>query len=166
MLEKIKNERGLTLIEVLGVLVLTVFILGFLTYFLQYSSLSLKQVSSREQSLQQSRDIVNHVVNTVRSGLIPESLSGGTSSGLKLIGVNGQFAEYTFNAAEHTLSVQYQLLDDDGHLAARPTTVNFSERVKNIAFATIDGKVEVTLEVYLPNNQTQVTSTVVHTTQR
>ncbi|MCR2806514.1 hypothetical protein [Paenibacillus soyae] len=163
MFKQLRNEKGLTLVEVLGVLVLTVLILGSLIYMLQYSSLGTKQVSEREQTLQQSRDIMNHIVGTVRIGLIPPSLESRTGSNLRLEDVvEGQFADYKFDAATNTLTVEYQLKNDAGELASEPATHTFSNKVKNIVFHTFDSKVEVTLEMYLPNNQVHTTSTTVY----
>lgn len=163
-MKQFHNERGLTLVEVLGVLVLTVVILGVLIYVLQNSNMSLKQVSEREQTMQQSRDIVDHVVSTVRKGLIPETHDSQTSSNLRLTN-DGQYANYSFDSANQTLTVEYQLLNDSGVLAS-PISHVFSDKVKNIVFQTFDGKVELTLELYLPNNQVQTTSTVVYSPNR
>ncbi|MHA6483635.1 hypothetical protein ACX1C1_17240 [Paenibacillus sp. strain BS8-2] len=159
-----RDERGLTLVEVLGVLVLTVMILGSLIYLLQYSSSSMKQVTEREHTMQTSRDIIHHIVTTVRHGLIPEDLSAQTSSNLDLIGEDGQYATYTFDPESGSLTVQYQLLRDDGTLA-EPTSITFAEHIQSIVFETIDTKVEVTLSVSLPNNDVQTTSTIVYSTQ-
>jgi hypothetical protein len=60
--------------------------------------------------------------------------------------------------------VDYRLLRDDGTLN-ETTSITFSENVQSILFDTADARVEVTLEVTLPNNDTQTTSTIVYSTQ-
>ncbi|MGR7943109.1 hypothetical protein ACU063_01425 [Paenibacillus sp. M.A.Huq-81] len=139
-------------------------IIGSLIYLLQYSNLGLKQVSEREKSMQDSRQIIHHVVTTVRKGFIPENLAAQTSSDLKLIGEHGQSVHYLFDTSSKTLKVYSQLANEDGTLKA-PVTLTFSEKVKSVLFHTADNKVEIELEVHLPNNGTQKTSTVVYSTQ-
>lgn len=155
-----KNEKGLTLVEVTGVLVLTVVILGFLIYLLNYSSTSLKQVSARETTLQESREIMSQVVKTVRKGYIPSPLTS-SSSNLRLI--NGEeTVEYIYDSSAKSLIVTTTPTG-----TTQPTsTFTLSNHVESILFVALDGRIEVKLEMNLPNKQTQETSTIVYTTQR
>jgi hypothetical protein len=159
------NEKGLTLVEVLGVLVLTAMILSSLIYLLNYTNTSLNQVSGREEVMQQSRDTVEHIVTTVRKGLIPTPLNG-TSNNLFLNGINGQYAQYNFNSLTHTLEAVYRLANENGTLAASPTRLVLSDQVQNIRFDANNGKLQITLVMQLPNHTTKEILTTVYTTQR
>ncbi|WP_419873953.1 PulJ/GspJ family protein [Candidatus Pristimantibacillus sp. PTI5] len=163
----LKNEKGLTLVEVTGVLVLSVIILGFLIYMLNYSNMSLKQVSAREQTLQQSRDIMSHVVKTVRKGYAPASLIS-SSSNLRLVSAgNDEVVDYIYNSASKSLTVSYTPKDASGTFAASPSSsFTYADTVQAILFDVNDGRIEITLTMQLPNHLTKTTSTVVYTTQR
>ncbi|WP_138753252.1 prepilin-type N-terminal cleavage/methylation domain-containing protein [Paenibacillus sinopodophylli] len=164
----LKNEKGLTLVEVTGVLVLTAIILGFLIYLLSYSNTSLQQVSGREKTMQQSRDIVTQVVKTVRDGYTPATYPSKTSSLRLLSADNDEAVDYSYNSAGKSLTVTYTPRDANGHDAASPTSkYTFSDKIENILFDVKDGRsIEITLTMLLPNNQTKTTTTVVYTTQR
>jgi Tfp pilus assembly protein PilV len=161
----IKNEKGLTLIEVTGALVLSIMIIGSLIYLLNYTNMSLKQVSEREKTLQQSRDIMSQVVKTVRKGYAPSPLES-KSSNLRLISTS-EAVDYTYDSSAHTLTVTYSAMDGNGNVSATPSSrYTLSDQVESILFDAKDGRIEVTLEMQLPNNTIKKTSTVVYTTQR
>ncbi|CAM4239564.1 competence protein ComGC [Paenibacillus endophyticus] len=163
----LKNEKGLTLVEVTGVLVLTAIILGFLIYLLNYSNTSLQQVSSREKTLQQSRDIVTQVVKTVRNGYAPATLVSSSSSLRLLSAENDEAVDYRYNSSEKSLTVTYTPRDANGNDAASPSsTYTFSDKIEDILFNVKDGRIEITLTMILPNHTSKKTTTVVYTTQR
>jgi hypothetical protein len=162
----LKNEKGLTLVEVTGVLVLSVIILGFLIYLLNYSNTSLQQVSAREKTLQQSRDIVSQVVKTVRDGYAPSPLVS-KSSNLRLVSSeNDKAVDYTYDSTAKSLTVSYRTINTNGVVSAPSSSFTFSDKVESILFDAKDGRIEITLEMKLPNQQAKKTSTVVYTTQR
>lgn len=166
MHKRLKNEKGLTLVEVTGVLVLSVVILGFLIYLLNYSNTSLQQVSAREKTLQQSRDIVSQVVKTVRDGYTPSPLVS-KSSHLRLVSAdNDKAVDYSYDSAAKSLTVTQRSIDGNGVLSSPTSSYTFSDKVESILFDAKDGRIEITLEMKLPNQQTKKTSTVVYTTQR
>lgn len=160
MCKHLTNERGLTLVEVMGVLVLTVMILGALVYMLQYASNSLNNSMERERSIQMSHDILNHVVMTVRNGFKPEAYPEKAHS-LKLVGENNQYVEYSFDQITHTLTIYYQLFDDKGKLTPNPANMVFHQ-VNTIEFQPTDRKITVEVNVSLPNNKEHTVSTIVY----
>ncbi len=170
MFQKVaRNEKGLTLVEVLAVLVLTSIILSFMIYLLNYSNTSLKQVSAREATLQQASTIMNHIVGAVRKGLVPNPSQLTNASQLSLVDpfdAGGQYVTYTFDPGQHTLKAEYRLRDAGDNLAASPATIAFSDKVESIRFQAMDGKLTITLRMYLPNNAIHEKSTVVYTTLR
>ncbi|WP_054024137.1 type II secretion system protein J [Bacillus sp. FJAT-28004] len=162
----LKNEKGLTLVEVTAVLVLSVIILGFLIYLLNYSNMSLNQVSAREKTLQQQRDIMSQVVKTVRKGYSPAPLES-KSSNLRLVSSdNDEAVDYTYDSSSKTLHVSYKPIVENVVSATPTSSFTFSDHVENILFDAKDGRIEITLEMKLPNDSIKKTSTVVYTTQR
>jgi type II secretory pathway pseudopilin PulG len=169
LINPVRNEKGLTLVEVLAVLVLTTIVLGFMIYLLNYSNTSLKQVSAREATLQQSSMIMNHIVGAVRKGLIPNPSQLNNVSQLTLIDPyddGGQYVSYKLDTALHTLKAEYKLRDAAEDLPAVATSITFSDKVESIRFDAMDGKLTITLKMYLPNNAIHEKSTVVYTTLR
>ncbi|OMF21445.1 hypothetical protein BK133_28435 [Paenibacillus sp. FSL H8-0548] len=169
MFNSIRNQKGLSLVEVLAVLVLTSVVLGFLIYLLNYSNNSLNQVSAREATLQESRDIMNHIVSSARKGLIPSPANIENVNHMMLIDpfdVGGQFVSYTLDETTNTFQVEYKLKDDNGILPITSTKHIFSDRVASIQFTALDGKIDIILKTYLPNKSIHETSTVVYTTLR
>lgn len=166
MRQFLKNEKGLTLVEVTAVLVLSVIILGFLIYLLNYSNMSLNQVSAREKTLQQQRDIMSQVVKTVRKGYSPAPLVS-KSSNLRLVSSeNDEVVDYTYNSSSKSLTVSYKPIVENVVAATPTSSFTFSDHVENILFDANDGRIEITLEMKLPNHSIKKTSTVVYTTQR
>jgi hypothetical protein len=162
----LKNEKGLTLVEVTGVLVLSVIILGFLIYLFNYSNMSLQQISAKEKTLQQSRDIMNQVVKTVRNGYIPSPLVSKSSNLMLVSPINDQAVEYIYDSSTKSLTVNFRSIGQDGVVAEPSSSLSFSNDIESILFDANDGRIEITLEMRLPNQQTKKTSTVVYTTQR
>lgn len=162
----LKNEKGLTLVEVTGVIVLSVIILGFLIYLFNYSNMSLQQISAKEKTLQQSRDIMSQVVKTVRNGYIPSPLVS-KSSNLRLVSpTNDQAVDYIYDSFTKSLTIYFRSIDQNDVVAEPSSSLSFPNVVESILFDANDGRIEITLEMRLPNQQIKKTSTIVYTTQR
>ncbi|GKU79900.1 hypothetical protein [Paenibacillus sp. L3-i20] len=151
----IQNEKGLTLVEVTAVLVLTLIILSSLIYLLNHTNAGVKNVKSREQIMQQSRMITEHIVATVRDGFIMEN---DISTDLKLTS-GTQTIKYKFDNSTNTLEVESS---DTGITPTDSKKLVLSDQVYSIGFKVLDGEMEITLTMILPNNATYTTSTIVN----
>lgn len=172
----VQNEKGLTLVEVLAVLVLTVLVTGLLTYVLSFANTSLQQVSARETVLQESRDIIQHVTSSVRqSGFVPAGMepanaaprSLAPTSRLYLVkGDNEETIDYVWDAVSCTLTVERKV---NGQPALTHT---FSDQVILMEFRAeqqhLRGPIRYTvaLEIKLPNNTTRRTMTTILSSDR
>lgn len=172
----VRNERGVTLVEVLAVLVLTILVTGLLTYVLNFANTNLRQVSAREAVLQESRDIIQHITASVRqSGFVPAGMEpagaaprylASTSRLYLAKGVNAETVDYAWNASAKTLTVESR---QNGQPSVTHT---FSEQVVDMAFTAeqqhLRGPIRytVTLEIQLPNETTRRTMTTILSSDR
>ncbi|GBF73377.1 putative prepilin-type cleavage/methylation domain-containing protein [Paenibacillus sp. 598K] len=162
------NSRGVTLIEVLAALSLTVLVLGTLLYLVNQTHSSAAQLQSRESALQQSRDIVQHLVSSARNGM---NASQNAPSELWLHGEHGDYVHYAWDRTTGDFTVEQQLLDDQGVLGS-PSRHLFSSQVADTSIVVTapdpgspnGSRIEITLVMALPGNQQHTTSTVVYTT--
>lgn len=162
------NARGVTLIEVLAALSLTVLVLGTLLYLVNQTHSSAAQLQSREAALQQSRDIVQHLVRSARNGM---NASQSSTSELWLHGEHGDYVHYVWDRTTGAFTVEQQLADDQGALGS-PSRHLFSSQVADASIVVTDtdpsssngSRIEITLVMALPGNQQHTTSTVVYTT--
>jgi|GEM_PF-4566132 len=162
------NARGVTLIEVLAALSLTVLVLGTLLYLVNQTHSSAAQLQSREAVLQQSRDIVQHLVRSARNGM---NASQSSTSELWLHGEHGDYVHYVWDPTTRAFTVEQQLADDQGVLGSLSRHL-FSSQVADASIVVTDtdpslpngSRIEITLVMFLPGNQQHTTSTVVYTT--
>ncbi|WP_169447640.1 PilW family protein [Paenibacillus daejeonensis] len=156
------SQRGVTLIEVLAALVLTTLVLGTLFYLVNQTHSSAAQVQTREVVLQQSRDIIQHMVRSARGTM---QASQTSSEELWLHGDHDAYVHYTWDRASRQFSVEQRLADDQGQLGSLTSHV-FSEHVANMQITVAaNGRIELELTMDLPNNQQHTLSTVVYTNE-
>lgn len=178
----VNNQRGITLVEVLAVLVLTIMVTGLLTYVLNFANTSLQQVSAREEVLQESRDIIQHITASVResgfapagmepAGAAPRYLPAAQASApvTRLHLVNRDHTEsidYNWNSEERTLTVERKVNEQTTLLHT------FSEHVIDLGFKAeqqhLRGPIRYTvaLEIELPNETSRRTMTTILSSDR
>ena len=156
------SQRGVTLIEVLAALVLTTLVMGTLFYLVNQTHSSAAQVQTREVVLQQSRDIVQHMVRSARGTM---EASQSSTEELWLRGEHDAYVHYAWDRASGQFSVEQQLADDQGQLGSLTSHV-FSSQVADMAITvSTGGRIELSLTMDLPNNQQHTLSTVVYTNE-
>lgn len=160
------NERGVTLIEILAALVLTTLVLGTLFYLVNQTHSSAAQVQTRETVLQQSRDIIQHMVRSARNSVEATQTS---KEELRLDGDHEAYVHYAWDQSSGQFSVEQRLADDQGQLGPLTSHV-FSSQVADVQIIVSDvsddrRRIELSLTIDLPNNQQHTTSTVVYTTK-
>ncbi|WP_042162886.1 PilW family protein [Paenibacillus gorillae] len=160
MVRMVRNEKGLTLVEVTATLVLTVVILSGLIFLLNQTNQGVSQIQKRESVMKESRSIMNNLAASARrGGFIATKPDERT---LQFSGSGGQYVYYRFEPSAKALSVTYRLKNDNGVLAANPTSVTLSEHVQDFTMKLAGPSVEVELAMSLPNNQIHRTSSIVN----
>ncbi|MBH5318229.1 hypothetical protein I6N90_10455 [Paenibacillus sp. GSMTC-2017] len=155
----IRNEKGLTLVEVTGVLVLTLIIISSLIYLLNQTHAGVSDVKSKEQIMGQSRTITNHIVSTVRKGFV--MADGDYIDLLPLTGTGGQFVKYHFDNINNTIEVEHRIANEADIVPTTSTKYILSNQVDSIRFKALNGEMEISLTMLMPNNSTYTTSTTV-----
>ena len=159
-----KNQSGLTLVEILGALVASSLILGSITFVMVQMHNGYDQITSREQVIQESKNVINHIIRATRNEtVIAESDANYI---LKLIGVddagapNGNSTNYAFQPGTSTFSVT---TTKDG----TTTTAQLSNNVQliEIELSEANNKIAISLTMNLPNGDTYSSSTVTYIPQ-
>ncbi|WP_058301312.1 type II secretion system protein [Gorillibacterium timonense] len=153
-----RNRRGITLVEVLAVIVILGIVMGGILYLTDQTHATLVQQTTRDEAKRDSRTVLNHMVNALRKE--NASLS---SDGSRILIIHysdsKEVLTYSFDASLHQVS--YALAKPDG------TTMNqvLSQKVKSIVIerdASETRKVTIRLTMLLPNQATDEESTVVY----
>ncbi|MFD0671632.1 prepilin-type N-terminal cleavage/methylation domain-containing protein [Cohnella sp. GCM10027633] len=162
-----RNERGLTLAELLGALAIMTFLVGTITYVTMYASKGVQNATTKEDVIMESRTILNHIVQAVRSETA--TASQDTANILKLdyktrddvtgaLVSNGNRTYYTFTSgADGNGSFSFNSQKGTNALSAV-----LSKHVKSATITVDNRKIDIKLVMQLPNDQDYEASTVVY----
>ncbi|GGG23498.1 prepilin-type N-terminal cleavage/methylation domain-containing protein [Paenibacillus abyssi] len=153
------NERGVSLAEVLGALSITAIVLGVVLVMLNQTHTSSSQITSRETIKQESRDIIDHMVRSIRTGF---TASVSAAETLRLEGPEGQYISYRLDG--NTLESVSFLIPDGGTEKVLIRRVMSSHvDYLHAGLSESNTRVEITLRMQLPNGQIDTASTVAYT---
>lgn len=152
------NRKGVTLVEALAVLALLGMVLSGIMYVVNHTHRGVNTLNNRENSAREARTILNHMANAVRQGNASASSSGEDKLVLQYgdVATSNESMTYTFTAADHELT--YTRKTSSG-----TQTQVLSDKVSDIKVEIeTSGRISISLDMLLPNNQTLSTSTVVY----
>lgn len=156
-----KNQSGLTLVEILGALVASSLILGTITFIMLHLHTGYDRITTKEATLQEARAVMNHIIQATRNEtLIAEADSTYV---LKLIAVDenqnptGKSTNYAFDPGTNTVSVTY--IENSGS-----TTMQLSDQVQLLDIQLSEGnrKIDIHLTVLHPDGTTHQSDTVIY----
>ncbi|WP_165279953.1 hypothetical protein [Paenibacillus protaetiae] len=153
----LRNNKGLTLAEVTGTLVLTVMLLGFMLFLVMQAHNGVRDVSGSEAAVQQSQTIVNAIVASARQyGFKPSA----APNSLQFTGSGGESVTYTYNPANRSVTADSRRLDGQGVL--QQSSIVFPGQVASFDCNVTGSKIEISLTMLRPNKQIYQTSTTVY----
>lgn len=155
------NQSGLTLVELLGALVASSIILGCVTLVMVQLHTGYNKITTRESIKNEARTIVNHILQSARSGSV--MAESDALALLRFVTVDhngnptGKQIAYTYSAATRTLTVT----ETDTGVTR---TYNLSTRVKSIEtpLSESNRKITVKVEMEMPDGSVYPLETVVY----
>ncbi|WP_127533138.1 prepilin-type N-terminal cleavage/methylation domain-containing protein [Paenibacillus kobensis] len=150
-----KTNAGLTLVEVLATIVLISVAFTAVFFVINQTHNGVKQITSREQMMDESRTIINHIVQASRRESAVVTADPARSLDLKYES-GGQVA-YSYDAAKHELSYTSTVNGEtrSGVLSAHVGSVSFTpDRAGR--------RIDISLTMTTPGGGTYVASTVVN----
>lgn len=165
----IRNDNGMTLAELLAALTILILIIGSITAVTVYSDRGVRSETTKAEIMQESRNIFNLIAKSIRNetsiaskpnaNVLDISFMETDAAGIATL--TGNYTRFvyapasgddsgtlTFVSFRDGVTVSQVLSDNIGHFAV---TLSESNR-----------KLEISLEMNLPNNQTYESSTVVY----
>lgn len=164
-----RNEKGISLYEVLATLAIASFLIGTITFLFTYSHNGMQQTASRETILRESRTIMSHIVTSVRNetaaayvdddgNLLKLEFEKTNSLGVKQ--PTGDTVTYTFTQPSSSEAGNIEVITKR---RGQTTRHELSSHVADINFEMPqNNKLQITLTMQLPNGDPYVTSTVVY----
>jgi|GEM_PF-1659606 len=153
--KKRTRSDGLTLVEVLGTLVILGFALTAVLFMVNQTHSGVNRIASREQIIDESRTIINHIVQASRreSAIV----TADPSRSLVLQYESGDRVSYTFDATRHEFS--YTMTTD-----GRTISGILSTHVGSVSLAPDSAarRIRLSLTMALPNGSAYNASTVVN----
>lgn len=159
----LRTNRGASIAEVLGALVLTALVLGGLLMLMNQMNSSALAIKTKESILQESRDLMNHIVQSVRRGF--EASSDPAYPLLLQEGNNGaQYIRYSYDSNTASVLVE-TYLQREGSNSPEKIIHTLATHVESfiVAISENNTKVDIKLTLRLPNGQTVEQSTVAYT---
>lgn len=162
-----RNERGLTLAELLGALAIMTFLVGTITFVSLYASKGVQQATNKEDVVMESRTILNHIVQSVRSETV--SASQDATYILKLDYKKRDDATGTLvNSGNQTYYTFVSNANGNGTFSfnsvkgTNKMNAVLSTHVKSMTVTINNRKIDVRLVMQLNNKQVYNASTVVY----
>lgn len=162
-----RDDKGVSLYEVLAALAISTFLIGTITFLFTYSQNGMEHTASRETVLRESRTILNHIVTSVRNETATASVKGHLlklefqktdSSGM--IQPTGDSITYLFTPPSSSEAGNIELITRRGSQTTRQV---LSAHVLDAEITMPESnKLNITLTMMLPNGEPYVTSTVVY----
>lgn len=131
-----QNHKGFTLIEVLATIVISVMILGVILFAFQYTNSQSKRISDLEQIRQESVQMTNHIINTLRK--TDQDISDTTAGYVLTMTTKSnanEYTKYSYNPTTHEFAVSQQVIDDPN---ADPVTYRQFDFVLSTHVTAID----------------------------
>lgn len=159
-----QSNRGASLAEALGAVVLTAIVLSGLLFLMNQMNSSAVSIQSREQILQQSRDLMNHMVQSARRGF---DAHGDANYALRLEEAgeagNDQYIRYRFDREAGTVAFESSLIPEGGSTPVH-TAQTLATHVSDLQVLLAENNTKITIRVtlMLPNGETTEQSTVVY----
>ncbi|KIL36149.1 hypothetical protein SD71_09320 [Cohnella kolymensis] len=164
----LRNEKGISLYEVLATLAIASFLIGTLTFLFTYSHNGMQQTASRETILRESRTIMSHIVTSVRNETATADVGDGKVLKLEFektnaLGVKqptGDTLTYNFTPQSSSEPGKIEVVTIR---RGQTTKHELSAHVANVHFEMPqNNKLQITLTMQLPNGDPYETSTVVY----
>lgn len=163
----LQSEKGLTLAEMLAALAVLSIIIAAVTYFTVFASQSIDQIQTKDDAMRQSRDIVNHMVKAIRYSTATASADDPAcmlqiaytqwDDEIKNYQPSGDYVCYVFDSSSRTLEA---ITKKDS--ATVSTTLSKFVHDASVTLSEDDRKVEITLVMQLPNEQTYTRQATVY----
>lgn len=160
-----QSNRGASLAEALSAVALTAIVLSGLLFLMNQMNSSAVSIQSKEQILQQSRDLMNHMVQSARRGF---DAHGDANYALRLEEAgeagNGQYIRYRFDREAGTVTLESSLIPEVGSTPVH-TVHTLATHVSDLQVLLTENNTKITirLTLKLPNGETTEQSTVVYT---
>lgn len=158
LMRRRSRNAGLTLVEVLATLVITGIALTAILYLTNQTHSGVKHIAAREQIIDESRLVVNHIVQSSRKEkATPQS---DAAHPLILQYASGNRTEYSFDPS--TRQISYTSTIDGRKTTGVLSTHVGSILVKSETLASSQTRLVITLMMSLPGGESYDASTVVN----
>lgn len=157
----IKNEKGLTLVEVLGALILTGVVLTLFFSLMSYTSTGVKRIMSKEEAMQEAQTIIQHITEAARrEDCYKVAKPEANEPHLKLEGPRNQLVEYTFEKGTLTAT---SLLENHPDTLGPEQTFTFNKGIEDIRFVASPGSDRIELTIVMRvGNSLKSNKTIIH----
>ncbi|MNI58623.1 hypothetical protein D3C73_1137420 [compost metagenome] len=128
---RIRNEKGVTLVELLAAITISAFILGLIFTVIQQSTQGFATITSKQFAQEHGRIISEHMVHAVRERpYIITQINSKNGIILKLQDPEaiGNYIQYTFNSATHNFIIENSVNN----------TVSSTEVARNVTSASVE----------------------------
>jgi type II secretory pathway pseudopilin PulG len=159
MLARIRsNRRGVTLVEALAVLVMAALLGGSILLMIQQMNSGTAKLTARETAARQARQVLAHMVDSIRKEPASTSQDAATGKVLQLV--------YGTPADEHNLTYQFDsaagTLSYTEVIATSKKTQTLASKVQAITVTLEGRKLTIDLRMQLPNGGTYPAKTTAY----
>lgn len=154
-----QNDKGITVIETLAVLVISVVLLGGIMFLLSQSHGSVSQLTKKEAVMKESRNIIKHISDSLRQSDATIQNTQNADEILVIDYGSNSTADKTIYSFKDSQVSSTQLFT-----GKQPIYHTLSKNVKSITITTdsTNKKVSIKLTMQLDKGKSATTNTVVN----